>query len=231
MTDPSPPGTTVTGASVTGTDPYPWPYDAADGLRPDRLALVVDGAQARWASDATELLEHIDVVARTLRAEGVLVVFVRHARPSTTRRRRDDLPVEHSRAWELAWTPDPRDLVVDSPGCDGFLSGRLDFELRARGRDHLLFAGLASEVLVDSTLRSANDRGYECLTLRDLVHPFHPDTGERVLASVTMSGGIFGAVGSSDAVLAALAARPGVGTSIPTRPNATEPDSNVEVLT
>ncbi len=68
----------------------------------------------------------------------------------------------------------------------------------------MLLAGFASELLLDSTLRSANDRGYECLTLSDAVAPFDPDVGERALASITMSGGIFGAVGTTAAVLDAL---------------------------
>ncbi len=112
---------------------------------------------------------------------------------------------------------DGRDLVVDTRSCDGFFGDHLDFELRARGRDHLLACGFAGEVLVDGTVRSANDRGYECLALRDAIVPFDPDTGERVLASVTMSGGIFGAVGSSDAVLTALGCPIGSEADAPTQ--------------
>ena len=202
---------------VADTIPYPWPFDAADGLAPERLALVVAGAQARWATDAADTLGRIESLATTLRAHGVLVVFVRHTRPLRTRRRRDDLPLAHTRAWELVVANWPRDVVVDAMGCDGFHGSDLDGALRGHGRDHLVLAGLASEVLVDSTQRSANDRGYECLVLRDVVRPFHPDTGERVLASVTMSGGIFGAVGDSDALLAALASRR-VAAPVTTRP-------------
>ena len=54
------------------------------------------------------------------------------------------------------------------------------------------------------TVRSANDRGYECLTLSDATAPLDGATGARELHSVTMSGGIFGAVGTSDGLLAAL---------------------------
>ncbi|HEX5586958.1 MAG TPA: isochorismatase family protein [Acidimicrobiia bacterium] len=190
---------------VADTIPYPWPYDGADGLVPARLALVIAGAQQHWAGAAvTGVLDRIESLASALRERGVLVVFVRHARPARPRRARGDLPALTDRGWDLALTPRDEDLVVDVFACDGFCSDALDLALRSHGRDHLLFAGLASEVLVDSTQRSANDRGYECLTLRDAVGPLQPDTGERVLASVTMSGGIFGAVGSSDAVLAAL---------------------------
>ncbi|MET0276317.1 MAG: isochorismatase family cysteine hydrolase [Acidimicrobiia bacterium] len=187
------------------TIPYPWPYDGADGLAPERLALVIAGAQQHWTYLADDdAVAGIAALADTLRDAGVLIVFVRHARPLHTRRPRHDLPIEGTRGWELSITPNARDLVVDTRSCDGFFGDHLDFELRARGRDHLLACGFAAEVLVDGTVRSANDRGYECLTLRDAAVPLHPDTGERVLASVTMSGGIFGAVGSTDAVLTAL---------------------------
>jgi biuret amidohydrolase len=190
---------------VVDTIPYPWPYDGADGLAPHRLALVAAGVQQHWAAGAPGVLEHIDAVAGSLRSLGVLIVFVRHARPARTRRARADLPGRDEIGWPLVLTPHDVDLVVDVEACDGFFSDALDLALRTHGRDHLLLAGLAAEVLVDSTLRSANDRGYECLTLRDAVGPLQPDTGERVLASVTMSGGIFGAVGTSEAVVAALA--------------------------
>jgi nicotinamidase-related amidase len=96
------------------------------------------------------------------------------------------------------------DLVIDTPATSGFASGALDLALRAAGCDRLLLAGWASEVLVESTLRAANDRGYECLTVSDALVPFDSWTGERALSSITMSGGIFGAVGSTAAVLAAL---------------------------
>jgi nicotinamidase-related amidase len=224
---------------VADTIPYPWPYDAADGLVPARLALVVDGAQHHWVDRVDRAdrghLDRLEKLVDTLRAAGVLVAFVRHARPAQTRRARPDLPVIHSPDWELALAPEPGDLVVDARGCDGFFGEHLDLELRGHGRDHLLACGFAAEVLVDSTVRSANDRGYECLTLRDAVVPLDPDTGERVLASVTMSGGIFGAVGTSDALLAALGLATLERPAPATTPNTTAlPDTRpdlTEVLT
>jgi nicotinamidase-related amidase len=67
-----------------------------------------------------------------------------------------------------------------------------------------VFVGYGAEAAVDSTLRSANDRGYECLTLIDAVAPFDPDTGRHALSSITMSGGIFGAIATTDAFIDAL---------------------------
>jgi nicotinamidase-related amidase len=100
--------------------------------------------------------------------------------------------------------PHHDDLVVTAAGHDGFCGSDLDLALRARGIELIVAVGMAAEVAVSSTVRSANDRGYECLTLSDAVAPLDPATGERELCSVTMSGGIFGAVGTSDAFLATI---------------------------
>jgi nicotinamidase-related amidase len=190
---------------VADTIPYPWPYDGGAGLAPARTALVVTGAQRRWiALDHDGALTRIVGCADALRPLGVAVVFVTHVRSGHARRPGADLPLATDTDAVLAVRAAEGDLVVDTPAHDGFLSGRLDHELRARRRDHLLFAGFGAEVLLDSTLRSANDRGYECLTLADAAVPFDPETGARALASITMSGGIFGAVGTTGAVLAAF---------------------------
>jgi nicotinamidase-related amidase len=100
------------------------------------------------------------------------------------------------------------DLVVDATGIDGFYGSGLDQELRDRRLDTLVLAGYGGEATVSSTLRSANDRGYECLTLVDGVAMFDPVTGVSTLHSITMSGGIFGAIAPSAALLAALVPTP-----------------------
>ena len=64
--------------------------------------------------------------------------------------------------------------------------------------------GVTTEVCVHTTVREANDRGYECLVLSDGVAPFDDELGDHALSSVTMSGGIFGAVGTSVELLSAL---------------------------
>jgi nicotinamidase-related amidase len=189
---------------VAGTVPYPWPFDADAGVEPHRFALVVTGAQRRWTTlDAGGVAARIEQLAGRVRAGGGTVVLLRHARPPHARTEAI-LPVGGTPDWELAVLAESDDVVVDVVGHDGFLTGTVDLELRARGCDHLLFAGFASEALLDSTLRSANDRGYECLTISDAVAPFDAAVGARALTSITMSGGIFGAVGTTAAVLDAL---------------------------
>jgi len=113
------------------------------------------------------------------------------------------------RGGSSGWAPSTTivaDVVVDC-GLDGFHGGPLDDELRRRGIDHLVFCGFGAEATVDTTVRSANDRGYECLTITDAVAPFDTLVGARALASVTMSGGIFGAIAPSEALLTRPVAR------------------------
>jgi nicotinamidase-related amidase len=190
---------------VADTIPYPWPYDDEAGLAPSRCALVIVGLQERWRLlDTDSAVERIVALAEILRSRGVLVVHVRHARLPWRRRPGVDLPTSGDPDVAPLLAPAAADVVIEASTHDGFIDTTLDAHLRAHGRDHLVLVGLAAETLLDSTLRSANDRGYECLTLRDLAIPFDPATGERALASITMSGGIFGAIGSTDAVVAAL---------------------------
>jgi nicotinamidase-related amidase len=145
-------------------------------------------------------------VAGAMREIGAQVVVVRHA-AVPGRRSRPFPPVPGDDGWRLAFSPKPSDLVVEASGIDGF-NGSLDDVLRAHGVDHLVVGGFGHEAAVDSTLRSANDRGYECLVLEDGVAPFDDDLGAHALSSVTMSGGIFGAVGTSSALLSALRPSP-----------------------
>ena len=93
---------------------------------------------------------------------------------------------------------------VTSAGWNGFYGSPLDSVLRRLGRTHLLMTGWWLETGVHSTLRSANDMGYECLTLADCCVPLGPETVAGAISSIQMSGGIFGATGSSADVLSLL---------------------------
>ncbi len=205
----------VAGRVVEGTTPYPWPYDGQ--LVPSTSALVIAGAQGWWAARTVggpATVEAVAGFADRLRAVGVLVVALRHGRPGGVPAPggptwvREQLPLRGSSAWDLVADLAPGDLVIDAMGVDGFYGSTLDAELRAAGRTHLLFCGLGLEGPVHSTLRRANDMGYECLTVGDLTAPLEAGTRAAALSTITMSGGIFGAIGTAAAVEAALATRP-----------------------
>lgn len=189
---------------MVDADPYPWPYDGTLDSR--RLALVVTGDQPAWrrcSRRGPEAAMVIATVAAAVRRVGGTVVRVRHGAAAFGRTGLP--PVREDPAWALATRPEPGDVVVDAIGIDGFFGSPLDGTLRARGVDALIMAGYGGEATVSSTLRSANDRGYECLTLVDGVAMLDGRTGAATLHSITMSGGIFGAIAPSSAVLAALA--------------------------
>jgi nicotinamidase-related amidase len=183
--------------------PYPWPYDAA--IDPQRLALVIAGAQPVWterSANAAAVMERIDCVAGVVRAVGGHVLFVRHV--SRGHRPSGLPPLASDPASAVLAMRNDGDVTVEAAGVDGFYASALDDELRRLGADHLVLVGWGAEAAVDSTLRSANDRGYECLVLTDAVAPFDAAIGEHALSSVTMSGGIFGALATTEMLLATL---------------------------
>jgi nicotinamidase-related amidase len=163
------------------------------------VGLVVAGAQGWFAArttDADEVLATLARTAKVVRDVGGAVVVLRH---STGRGPRAGQP-----DWDLVFVPEDDDLVVDAAGTSGFYGSRLDVDLRRRGIDRLAVGGLGLETAVYSTLATGNDRGYECLALADGSAAHDREVGKRALDSITMSGGIFGAVGTTTAFCDAL---------------------------
>ncbi|ETK33731.1 cysteine hydrolase [Microbispora corallina] len=114
--------------------------------------------------------------------------------------------------WEIVpeVAPVEGELVVDKPGKGAFYATDLDLLLRTRGVTHLLLTGITTDVCVHTTMREANDRGYECLLLSDCTGATDKGNYEAALKMVTMQGGVFGAVAPSSALLSALGAGAGV---------------------
>jgi biuret amidohydrolase len=95
--------------------------------------------------------------------------------------------------------------VVDKPGKGAFYATDLDTILRTRGIQQLIVCGVTTEVCVNTTVREANDRGYDCLVLADCVASYFPEFQRVALEMIKAQGGIFGWVGNSADVLPALA--------------------------
>lgn len=95
--------------------------------------------------------------------------------------------------------------VIDKPGKGAFYATDLDTILKNAGITQLIVCGVTTEVCVNTTVREANDRGYDCLVLSDCCGSYFPEFQEMGLRMIKAQGGIFGWVGSSPAVIAALA--------------------------
>ena len=204
------------------SNPYPWPWDADpdEPLTGDRLALLCVAVQPSFTETtvgAEAATVTVGLLARALRQAGAAVVCITVG-ARTHPLRPSPLRVEGGEA------PDPliaayADEIVVAPGLDGFFGTSLETILRSLGRDRLVLCGLGAETAVDSTLRSANDRGFECLTLTDAVAPHSPEIAAHTHSSVTMSGGIFGAIGTTSDLLGAV----GSGPDSPPTPPASAP--------
>ncbi|HWS57460.1 MAG TPA: isochorismatase family protein [Actinotalea sp.] len=190
---------------VAATTPYPWPYDG-DLAGPGTALLVVAPAGVR-APDG-EPVAAVGRLARAVHRVGGTVVVA----TTTVGGRRQRPPGGASTGGASAGDGvlrlldgEPADHAVVAGGVDAFYASPLDRILRDVGVRRLLLAGVGLETGVHSTMRDANDRGYECLLVLDACVPVDPTLTAASVSMIEMSGGIFGAVGRAADVLAALA--------------------------
>lgn len=113
--------------------------------------------------------------------------------------------------WEIVpeLAPEPGEPVVDKPGKGAFYATDFEQILRSRGVRNLIFCGVTTDCCVHTTMRDANDRGFECMLLEDCCAATKVDNHEAILAFTKMGDGLFGTVGRSAALIAALDAGAG----------------------
>jgi nicotinamidase-related amidase len=212
--------------------PYDFPFEPAKAafviIDMQRDFMEPGGFGAALGNDVSLLASAVAPIGAVLaacRAAGVLVVHTReghrpdlsdlpgakHRRGRTDARIGDDGPMGrilvrgeagHDIIPELA--PIAGEPVIDKPGKGAFYATDLETILRQRGITQLILAGVTTEVCVHTTMREANDRGFECLLLSDGTASYFPEFHRMALEMACAQDGIFGWVAPSGDVVTAI---------------------------
>ena len=201
-------------------DPYPYPLDPAHTalvvIDMQRDFVEPGGFGAALGNDVALLQAIVPTVASLIalfRAKGWPVIHTRECHapdlsdcpPSKRRRGRGEARIgdpgpmgrilvrgEPGAGIIAACAPLPGELVVDKPGKGMFHATGIEATLRERGITHLVFAGVTTEVCVQTSMREANDRGFECLLVSDATESYVADFKAATLRMIAAQGGIVG---------------------------------------
>lgn len=185
---------TLGGVRVADTTPYPWPYDG--DLGGAGTAVLVVSPRGPWPGvvDESVLVAAAEVASAIATAGGAVISL--HTAP----------PPSQSEGEPPVGLPTGKHTFV-SQGIDGFYGSGLEAHLRAAQFLRLVLVGLGAETSIHSTMRTANDMGFECLYVADACQPYDAALAPHAVSMIEMSGGIFGAVATADAVVAAFTGR------------------------
>jgi nicotinamidase-related amidase len=212
--------------------PYPFEMDPASTalviIDMQRDFLLPGGFGESLGNDVSMLTKVVEPLGKLLaasRAAGMMVIHTREGHrpdmtdcpPAKLARGKSDMPigsdgpngrilirgeVGHDIIEELA--PADGEAILDKPGKGAFYATDLELMLRNGAIKSLIVTGVTTEVCVHTTVREANDRGFECLVPSDCVGSYFQEFHEVGLKMIAAQGGIFGWVTPSDELLSAM---------------------------
>jgi biuret amidohydrolase len=112
--------------------------------------------------------------------------------------------------WEIIpeLAPQPGEPVIDKPGKGSFCATDLELILRQRGIDNLVLTGITTDVCVHTTMREANDRGYECLLVEDCTESYFAEFKAAAIEMIRAQGAIVGWTAKAEDLIDAIAEPP-----------------------
>jgi nicotinamidase-related amidase len=219
-------------AHVVAAEPYPYTFDPATTalviIDMQRDFVEPDGFGETLGNDVSYLQAVVPPLKKVLEAARDVGLSVIHTREGHVPDLSDCPPAKLNRGEPSLRIGDPGpkgrilirgeyghdiiddlqpvagELVIDKPGKGSFYGTTFGDELKVRGITSLVVTGVTTEVCVHTTVREANDRGYECLVLSDCVGSYFPEFQQAGLAMIAAQGGIFGWVAPSETFLSAL---------------------------